>query len=96
MSEFIEVLIHGQLLRLRTDSGSEADYIREVASYVDEVMKGLSHQSSGVSHDRIAVMAAVRIADRLFQQRKSVEDGVKSFEENVGRLIESSDQFMKG
>ncbi len=96
MSDFIEVLIHGQLLRLRTDSSADAEYIREVASYVDDVMKGLSRQSSGVSYDRLAVMAAVRIADRLFQQRKSVVDGVKSFEESVGRLIESSDQFMKG
>ncbi|MBF0444056.1 MAG: cell division protein ZapA [Magnetococcales bacterium] len=96
MSEFIEVLIHGQLLRLRAGSGTESDYIREVASYVDGVMKEISKSSSGLTHDRVAVMAAVRIADQLFQQRQSVEDGVKSFEENVGRLIESSDQFMRG
>jgi cell division protein ZapA len=96
MSEFIEVLIHGQLLKLRSGSGSESEYIREVASYVDEVMKEISKSSSGVSRDRVAVMAAVRIADSLFQQRQSVADGVKSFEENVGRLIESSDQFMRG
>jgi cell division protein ZapA (FtsZ GTPase activity inhibitor) len=95
MTELVEVHIHGQLLRLRADSETESEYIQEVAHYVDEVMKGLSHQSSGVPYERLAVMAAVRIADKLFQQRKSMAEGVKSFEENVGRLIESSDQFLE-
>lgn len=96
MSELVEVRIHGQSLRLRASGGTEAEYIREVANYVDEVMQSLSRQSSGSSFDKVAVMAAIRIADRLFQQRQMVADGVKSFEDKVGKLIETNDQLLKG
>ncbi|MBF0454812.1 MAG: cell division protein ZapA [Magnetococcales bacterium] len=96
MSELVEVNIQGQIYRLRTDAESRSEYLREVASYVDSEMRGLVRQSQGASHDRVAVMAAIRIADRLFQQRQKVTDGVESFEEKVGKLIESSDQLLKG
>ncbi|MBF0448964.1 MAG: cell division protein ZapA, partial [Magnetococcales bacterium] len=70
MSELVEVHIRGHRIRIRTGADTNKEYIREVAHYVDEVMEELMDQSTGSSYDRIAVMAAIRIADSLFRRNR--------------------------
>ncbi|MBF0158108.1 MAG: cell division protein ZapA [Magnetococcales bacterium] len=71
MADSIDVTIHGQLFRLRLEANSA--YVRELAGYVDSVMDKMARQSRSPSSDRLAIMAALRIADSLFQAKEQMQ-----------------------
>ena len=93
VSDFIEVRIYGQRFKLR--AGDEASYVRELADYVDRAMLSASNQSKAVSVDRIAIMAALNIADTLFQHRRRAEIEAEAVDERINRLIAYSDQLLE-
>jgi len=45
------------------------DYVEELAAYVDQKMRGIYNNSRTVDNLKVAVMAALNIADELFQER---------------------------
>ena len=92
-SDFIEVRIHGQLFRLC--AGTEKEYVQELASYVDLAMQTAVKQSKSVSSERIAVMAALNIADTLFQQKRQSEMEAGAVRERINRLVASSEQLFE-
>ncbi|MEO5341316.1 MAG: cell division protein ZapA [Magnetococcus sp. MYC-9] len=92
MSEFIEVRIHGQLFKLR--AGTEQVYVRELAAYVDDVMQTISRQSNTVSTERIAIMAALNVADTLFQLQRRTRGDAKVVDERITRLVTLSDRLL--
>lgn len=94
MSDFIEVRIHGQLFKLR--AGEEKARVQELAAYVDSVMQTLARQSATISTERLAIMAAINIADSLFQQQGQMEKMVKAADERMTRLITLSDHLLGG
>ncbi|MBF0448137.1 MAG: cell division protein ZapA [Magnetococcales bacterium] len=91
MSETIEVNICGRLLRLKASTSKEKEYLQEVAGYVDSVMKELIQQGGSSAHDRLALMAAMRIADTLFKQRQRAIEGINSVEMELDRLVNISE-----
>ncbi|MBF0153346.1 MAG: cell division protein ZapA [Magnetococcales bacterium] len=100
MSESVEVRIQGQVFRLKTDIGKE--YAQELASFVDGAMKTMQRQSVGTSIDRIAIMAALGIADNLLQlQRQSQSTGSECASldresvDRVQRLIVAADRLLE-
>lgn len=93
MSEFIEVRIYGQLFRLR--AGSEREYVRELANYVDGAMRTASKQSKAVSSERVAIMAALNIADTLFQQKQQAAAEAGAVDERINRLVAISDRLLE-
>ena len=62
-------------------------YIRSVAKYVNDKMQEVSKATSFPTQDRLAVMAALNIADELFQQRQSSSDGYATIALETDRLI---------
>lgn len=94
MSEFIEVRIHGQLFRLR--AGEDKAHVQELAAYVDTVMQTLARQSTTVSTERLAIMAAINVADTLFQQQRRTAEAGKAADERMTRLITLSDRLLGG
>jgi cell division protein ZapA len=70
--ESVTVTIFGKEYTLK--GGSEAEYVQEVAAFVDERMNEVAKSAAVVSTDRVAILAAVNIADELFrEQRKRME-----------------------
>jgi len=51
----------------------ESDYIKELAAYVDRKMREISGSSMTADSLKVAVMAALNIADELFQERESAK-----------------------
>lgn len=61
----IPVEIHGQRYPIR--SGLDPEYVARLASYVDEKMKAASESTPTGDSLRLAVLAALNIADELFR-----------------------------
>lgn len=70
-------------------------YIQNVAHYVDDKMKEMSRGTSLPSQDRLAILAALNIADELFQIRQSSTDGLADIERRTDRLIEMLDESLQ-
>lgn len=68
------------------------DYVERLASYVDRKMREISENSSLVSTVKIAVLAALRIADELHEERKAQGLPPLSPEERIKGLIEVIDK----
>ncbi len=104
MSDSIEVKIHGQLFRLRVEANTA--YVKELAVYVDGIMEKMARQSKTPSTDRLAIMAAMRIADNLFQMKEQLQqpvansnslketDPLDQMNQRIQRMITSGDQLL--
>jgi cell division protein ZapA len=68
----VRVEIYDQSYHLR---GSDAEYIQRVAEYVDMKMRAVAEQTRTVDSLRLAVLAALNIADEFFVLKKKY-DGV--------------------
>jgi cell division protein ZapA len=66
---------------------ADRDYIIKVAEYVNEKMKELSKSSSFPSHDRLAILAALNIADELFQEKQKMSEALNTIEHKADDLI---------
>jgi len=63
----ISVEIHGQRYPIR--STLDQDYVTRLASYVDEKMRAAADATPSSDSVRLAVLAALNIADELFRYR---------------------------
>lgn len=71
---------------------ADKDYIIKVAQYVDGKMRELSKNSSVPSHDKIAILAALNIADELFQERQTTTEALSSIERKADDLVAMLDK----
>jgi cell division protein ZapA len=67
------VQILGHEYRIRSEE--TAEFVREVAEYVDGVMKSISSQMSSGTTSQVAVLAALNIAEELFRERRDGRNG---------------------
>ena len=89
------VKIFGMEYSLKGDE--EQEYMEELSNYVDQKMREVSENSALVSTAKVAVLAALRIADELEQLRKRKSD-LKTgspVEKRIRRLIEMIDREVK-
>lgn len=63
-TEYVTVEIYDQTYHL---SGQDADHIRDLAARVDAKMRAVSAQGRTVDSLRVAVLAALNLADELSQ-----------------------------
>jgi len=61
------VQIFGQVYRLRSDE--DADRVRQIAEMVDQKMNRIADRGASVDNYRIAVLAALELADELHALR---------------------------
>lgn len=54
-------------------SGHDTDYIESLAAYVDAKMRQISDGTQTVDTVKVAVLAALNIADDLFQAREELK-----------------------
>lgn len=88
------VEIFGQRLGLRADG--DAGRLQELARFVDSRMREVADRSSSVDTVKIAVLAALNIADELFCERESDQDARhKRLEEQAERLVTKLEEALK-
>jgi cell division protein ZapA len=62
-----KVEIFGQEYKIK--GAGDPEYIHMIAGYVDSKMREIAHSSGIMSQSRIAILAALNIADELHQER---------------------------
>lgn len=67
----VQVEIFGQSYAVT--GGSDPGYMERLAAYVDEQMREVSRSAASVDSVRIAVLAALNIADECFRLRSSAD-----------------------
>jgi cell division protein ZapA len=74
--EPVKVNIFNQPYHLRTDG--DGDYVRQLAQFVDERMQNISTHTSIVDYAKVAVLAALNIADELHRLKLKAEKAEKA------------------
>jgi cell division protein ZapA len=90
----VRVEIFDQVYNLR---GSDADYIIKLAEYVDSKMRAVSEQTSTVDSVRLAVLAALNIADEyhLLKRRLDPAAGSSEFKRRAHQLSSALDEILQ-
>jgi cell division protein ZapA len=83
-SRVVHVEIHGHQYPIR--SGLDPIYVAELAAYVDEKMRVASRETSAGDTLKIAVLAALNIADECFRARANDQDQRTSLSIRAGEL----------
>ncbi|MCI0512927.1 cell division protein ZapA [candidate division KSB1 bacterium] len=88
MSQYnvLKVKIYGTEYPIRGDS--DIEYIKRIAEYVDAKMREVDQSLSEVSALKVAILAALNIADELFKERNKNETLVHyDFEEKIDKWL---------
>lgn len=78
------IKIFGHEYRVKGDA--DPGYIEEVARYVDQKMREVSKQTPVGSITKIAILAALNIADELFRERNEKEKIISSVDAVTDRM----------
>lgn len=89
----VHVEIFGQDYAVR--GGDDPGYVEKLAAFVDDRMKEISRTSGAVDSLRIAVLAALNVADECFRLREELSDAEaqsqiagQTADQRVARLAE--------
>ena len=86
----VRVEIFDQAYNLR---GSDPEYILKLAEYVDGKMRAVAEQTHTVDTARLAVLAALNIADEMFtlrQRQDAIEGPLRKRVEKCVALVEKA------
>src|SRR5262249_47838144 len=75
--------------------GVEEDYVTDLARYVDTKMREVAEASKTVDSLRVAVLAALAIADELYTLRKGQEELTGSLRERATRCLTLVERALK-
>jgi len=86
----VPVEIYGQTYNLRGEG--DASYITGLAAFVDRKMREVSDHTATVDSLRVAILAALNIADEHFHLRTAETEHHRTMSERLGRLVEILDR----
>jgi cell division protein ZapA len=92
-SKQLRVNIFGSEYVLRADE-NEA-YVKQVAEYVDEKMREIDRSQAINSNLKIAILAALNIADELLQSQEYREKLVKEIDEESREMNRSLEEALE-
>ncbi|MGD0213159.1 MAG: cell division protein ZapA [Terriglobales bacterium] len=88
----VRVEIFDQVYNLR---GSDADYILKLAEYVDGKMRAVSQQTATVDSVRLAVLAALNIADEYHLLKRRLETPSPETRQRASKLASALDEVLE-
>jgi cell division protein ZapA len=91
-SSNVRVDIYDQTYHLR---GSDTEYIAQLGEYVDNKMRLIAQQASTVDSLRVAVLAALNIADELHVLRRKYDSIASDYNERAGHLAGALDEVLQ-
>ncbi len=89
IDRIIEVEIYGQKYRIRVKGEEDEKYINHLTSYVDQKMHEVAVKSKSADMLKIAVLAALNIADEYFLCQKKLDqlnEVIGNMESEIGSL----------
>ena len=88
-----KVVIYNQTYSLRSDHDPE--YIHQLAAHVDRRMNEIARATMTVDSLRVAILAALQIADELYQTRREMKETEEEIAERSAKYAELLDQFLR-
>jgi cell division protein ZapA len=92
-SETIRVDIYDQSYTVRSDG--DPAYLKQLAEYVDQRMREISSGTLTVDSRKVAILAALYIADELHQLRRSHEAADEQLATRSAECSEMLDRLLK-
>ena len=87
----VRVEIFDQAYNLR---GSDAEYILNLAEYVDGKMRAVAEQTKTVDTSRVAVLAALNIADEYHLLKRGGDENKADYSHRAQRLCSALDEVL--
>ncbi len=91
MTKTIEVDIYGQ--RYAITGEADEQYVRRLAAYVDEQMRGVAQGLKTTTPSKLAVLTAINIAHRLFESERHRQHEEADVERRVLGLMDAIDML---
>src|SRR5579872_1676149 len=88
----VRVEIFDQAYNLR---GSDAEYILKLAEYVDAKMRAVAKQTQTVDTVRLAVLAALNIADEYHLLKRNIYGGAVEYLKRAQHLSDALDEVLE-
>lgn len=88
----VRVEIFDQAYNLR---GSDPEYILKLAEYVDSKMRAVAEATNTIDTVRLAVLAALNIADEYHLLKKKQDTGPKEYQKRAHLLSEALDEVLR-
>jgi len=88
----VRVEIFDQAYNLR---GSDPQYIMKLAEYVDGKMRAVAEATSTVDSLRLAVLAALNIADEYHIMKRQQDNGSSDYIKRANRLSDVLDEVLE-
>jgi cell division protein ZapA len=89
----VRVEIYGQTYSIRTEG--QSDHIFSLADLVDRRMKEIARATLTVDSLKVAILAALHIAEELHQTRRRLEEVDRDVAERSARCANELDQFLR-
>jgi cell division protein ZapA len=93
MSAPVKVQIFGQTYAIRGELDEE--YVQKLAAYVDEKMRAIADATAIVDTQKLAVLAALAIADELHSTQKERGDREELLREQAERCLTLVERALK-
>src|SRR6202521_2315418 len=87
----VRVEIFDQAYNLR---GSDPEYILKLAEYVDSKMRAVAQATNTIDTVRLAVLAALNIADEYHLLKKRQDTGATDYEKRAHLLVHALDEVL--
>ncbi|HET9405794.1 MAG TPA: cell division protein ZapA [Candidatus Sulfotelmatobacter sp.] len=87
----VRVEIFDQAYNLR---GSDPEYILKLAEYVDSKMRAVAEATNTIDSMRLAVLAALNIADEYHILRKKLDGGATDYQKRAHLLASALDEVL--
>jgi cell division protein ZapA len=87
----VRVEIFDQAYNLR---GSDPEYILKLAEYVDSKMRAVAEATNTIDTVRLAVLAALNIADEYHLLRRKQESGATDYQKRAHLLADALDEVL--
>ena len=88
----VPVVIHGQRYPVR--SSLSPTYVAELAAYVDEKIRVAADQNQTNDSLRVAVLAALNLADEVFRYRQDREESAGALASRTGEIERIVDEAL--
>jgi len=92
-TQVVEVKIYNQTYYIRGEG--DAEYIHELAAYVDQRMNEVAAGTMTADSLRVAILAALNIADELYKMRRKIDQIDNTINERSTEFSQLLDNLLK-
>ncbi len=86
-SRSIRVSIFGRDYNVK--GGPDDEYVKMLASHVDSVMRDIADKTGTLSSARVAILAALNIADEMYKDRQRLNEFAQNLSNKLGEFLDS-------